>query len=75
MLHERLSMLMFSRMGIPCSREVHSTFYVNGEYIGVYLLVEYPDAAFLTRIFNESTATITISPRRLGGYPRRRLPF
>jgi uncharacterized protein (TIGR03437 family) len=55
MLHERLSMLMFSRMGIPCSREVHSTFYVNGEYIGVYLLVEYPDAAFLTRIFNEST--------------------
>jgi uncharacterized protein (TIGR03437 family) len=42
-------------MGIPCSREVHSTFYVNGEYIGVYLLVEYPDAAFLTRIFNEST--------------------
>jgi uncharacterized protein (TIGR03437 family) len=55
MLHERLSMLLFARMGIPCSREVHSTFYVNGEYIGVYVLVEYPDAAFLTRIFNEST--------------------
>jgi uncharacterized protein (TIGR03437 family) len=55
MLHERLSMLLFARMGIPCSREVHSTFYVNGEYIGVYLLVEYPDAAFLTRIFNENT--------------------
>jgi uncharacterized protein (TIGR03437 family) len=55
MLHERLSMLLFARMGIPCSREVHSTFYVNGEYIGVYLLVEYPNAAFLTRIFSEST--------------------
>ena len=55
MLHERLSMLLFARMGIPCSREVHSTFYVNGEYIGVYLLVEYPDTTFLTRIFNEST--------------------
>jgi uncharacterized protein (TIGR03437 family) len=55
MLHERLSMLLFARMGIPCSREVHSTFYVNGEYIGVYLLVEYPDTAFLTRIFNEDT--------------------
>ena len=54
LLHERLSFLLFARMGIPCSREVHSTFYVNGEYIGVYLLVEYPDAAFLTRIFNES---------------------
>jgi uncharacterized protein (TIGR03437 family) len=55
MLHERLSMLLFGRMGIPCSREVHSRFYVNGEYIGVYLLVEYPDKEFLTRIFNEST--------------------
>jgi uncharacterized protein (TIGR03437 family) len=55
MLHERLSMLLFARMGIPCSREVHSTFYVNGEYIGVYLLVEYPDTEFLTRIFNENT--------------------
>src|SRR5271157_896187 len=49
------SVLHEARMAIPCSREVHSTFYVNGEYIGVYLLVEYPDAAFLTRIFNEST--------------------
>ena len=55
LLHERLSMLLFGRMGIPCSREVHSTFYVNGEYIGVYLLVEYPDTEFLTRIFNENT--------------------
>jgi uncharacterized protein (TIGR03437 family) len=55
MLHERVTMLLFGRMGIPCSREVHSTFYVNGEYMGVYLLVEYPDTSFLTRIFNEST--------------------
>jgi uncharacterized protein (TIGR03437 family) len=55
LLHERLSMLLFGRMGIPCSREVHSRFYVNGEYIGVYLLVEYPDTEFLTRIFNENT--------------------
>ena len=55
LLHERLSMLLFGRMGIPASREVHSRFYVNGEYIGVYLLVEYPGKEFLTRIFNEST--------------------
>jgi uncharacterized protein (TIGR03437 family) len=55
LLHERLSMLLFNRMGVPASREVHSRFYVNGEYIGVYLLVEYPDTTFLTRIFNESS--------------------
>jgi uncharacterized protein (TIGR03437 family) len=55
LLHERVTFLLFGRMGIPASREVHSTFYVNGEYIGVYLLVEYPDTSFLTRIFNENT--------------------
>ncbi len=55
MLHERISMLLFNRMGIPGSRETHSRFYVNDEYIGVYLLVEYPDASLLSRIFNEST--------------------
>jgi len=55
MIHERVTFLLFGRMGIPCSREVHSTFYVNGEYMGVYLLVEYPDTSLLTRIFNEST--------------------
>uniref|UniRef100_Q01ZB4 Spore coat assembly protein-like protein n=1 Tax=Solibacter usitatus (strain Ellin6076) TaxID=234267 RepID=Q01ZB4_SOLUE len=55
MLHERISMLLFNRMGIPSSRETHTRFYVNGEYIGVYLLVEYPDAALLSRIFNETT--------------------
>jgi uncharacterized protein (TIGR03437 family) len=55
LIHERVTFLLFGRMGIPCSREVHSTFYVNGEYMGVYLLVEYPDTDFLTRIFKEST--------------------
>jgi uncharacterized protein (TIGR03437 family) len=55
LIHERVTFLLFGRMGIPCSREVHSTFYVNGEYMGVYLLVEYPDTSLLTRIFNEST--------------------
>jgi len=55
MLHERISFLLFNRMGIPSSRETHTRFYVNGEYIGVYLLVENPDASLLSRIFNEST--------------------
>ena len=55
MLHERITMLLFNRMGVPGSRETHTRFYVNGEYIGVYLLVEFPDAALTSRIFNETT--------------------
>jgi len=55
MVHERISFLLFNRMGIPASRETHTRFYVNNEYIGVYLLVEYPDTNFLQRVFNENT--------------------
>jgi spore coat protein CotH len=33
-LNERLSTLLFRRMGLPVSREAHTTFYVNNEYAG-----------------------------------------
>jgi uncharacterized protein (TIGR03437 family) len=54
MVHERVTMLLFQRMGIPAPREVSSRVYVNGEYIGLYNLVEVIDQNFLQRAFNES---------------------
>ena len=39
-LHERLSMLLFRRMGLPASREAYTTLYVNNEYVGLYTIVE-----------------------------------
>jgi hypothetical protein len=54
LVHERISMLLFQRMGVPAPREVSSRFYVNGEYIGVYLLVEFPDGNFTNRLWGES---------------------
>jgi uncharacterized protein (TIGR03437 family) len=54
MVHERVTMLLFQRMGIPAPREVSSRLYVNGEYIGLYNLVEVIDQNFLQRVFNES---------------------
>ncbi len=53
MLHERLSMLVFRRMGVPGSREAHTRLYVNDEYIGLYTIVESVDKDFLKRNFNE----------------------
>jgi len=53
-MHERLSMLLMRRMGIPASREAHARLFVNGEYYGVYNLVESVDKHFLKRVFGEN---------------------
>lgn len=53
MLKDRLSMLLFRRMGLPAPREAHTRLYVNGEYVGVYGIVESMDKRFLKRQFGE----------------------
>lgn len=52
-LHERLSMLMFRRMGLPASRQAHARLFVNNDYVGLYTLVESVDKGFLQRAYNE----------------------
>ena len=52
-LHERLSMLFLQRAGVPASREAHTALYINGEYAGLYSIVESVDRSFLRRNFNE----------------------
>src|SRR3989441_12338143 len=34
-MHERLSMLLFRRLGIPAVREAHAKLYVNNSYVGL----------------------------------------
>lgn len=51
MMHERLAESLFRRVGLVASREAHARLYVNGEYVGVYLLVEPADEHMLrTRV-------------------------
>jgi hypothetical protein len=52
-LHERLTMLLFRKMGIPAPRQAHAKFYVNNEYAGLYTLVESIDKGFLQRVYGE----------------------
>ena len=52
-LKERLSMLMFQRMGLPASRETHARLYINGQYAGLYLIVEEVHKDYLMRNFGE----------------------
>ena len=53
-IHERMSMLLFRRMGLVAPREASTRLFINGEYIGHYLLVEDITQDFLTRVFNEN---------------------
>ena len=53
-MRERMSMLLFRRMGFPASREVTARLFVNGDFAGVYTLVESVDRDFLQRVFSEN---------------------
>jgi spore coat protein CotH len=53
-LHERLSMLLFRRMGLHASREAHTRLWVNNVFWGVYTIVESVDKDFLDRTFGEN---------------------
>ncbi len=52
-LHERLSMLLFKRMGEPASRETHTKMFVNGDYAGLFTIVESVDKEFLKKNLGE----------------------
>ena len=58
MVHERLTMQMFARLGLPYEREVHAKLYVNGSYAGLFLAVEPIDEHFAWTRFDESNGYI-----------------
>ncbi len=53
MMHEILSLKLFTRLGLPASREAFVRFFVNNEYIGLYTVIESVDKAFLRRTLND----------------------
>jgi spore coat protein H len=58
MIRERVAMAFYRRLGIPAPREVHANLYVNGDYFGVYVIVEPVDAVFLQRWLNENSGAL-----------------
>ena len=56
MIRERLAMQVFARMGLPAPRQTHARVFVksDGEYAGVYGVVEVVDKNFLERNFGEN---------------------
>ena len=42
-MHERISMLLFRRIGAPAPREAHARLFVNNTYAGLFTIVESVD--------------------------------
>ena len=53
-LREPLAMKLFRRLQIAAPREAFARLYVNGEYAGLYVIVEDVDKTFLRNAFGES---------------------
>jgi spore coat protein CotH len=68
-MHERISFLLFERMGIQVPRETHARMYVNNEYMGLYTLVESLDKHFLQRVYGNDSGYLYQFDRRLGDPP------
>lgn len=53
MLKESVSMALFARLGVAAPRVAHARLYVNGEYWGLYGVIEPIDKRFLRRTLGE----------------------
>jgi spore coat protein CotH len=58
MIRERVAMAFLRRFGVPAPREVHANLYVNGQYFGVYVIVEPIDAVFVQRWLGENAGAL-----------------
>jgi len=58
MIRERVAMAFLRRFGVPAPREVHAQLYVNGQYAGLYAIVEPIDATFVQRTLGESSGAL-----------------
>jgi hypothetical protein len=64
MLNRRLANLIFARMGLPAPRVVHARLFVNGEYAGLYELVEEVEKPMMGRVVGRDAS----GQKRDGGY-------
>jgi|KBSSwiS6_1023812.scaffolds.fasta_scaffold04542_3 hypothetical protein len=70
-MHERLSMLMFRRMGEPGPREAHTKLFVNDQYAGLFTIVESVDKVFLKRSLGEDGGYLYKYDYPIDGAPYR----
>jgi spore coat protein H len=68
-MHERISMLLYQRLGVQAPREAFTALYVNNTYMGVYTIVENPDKQMTTRMFGDSDGNVYKYDYNVGDQP------
>jgi len=58
MLHEAVAFELYRKMGLHAAREAPAKLYINGEYFGLYTIVEHQDEDFLSRNLGEDTGDL-----------------
>jgi spore coat protein H len=58
LIREATAMALLSRMDIPTPREAFCRFFINGDYQGVYAIVEPIDSTFVKRVLGESSGNL-----------------
>jgi spore coat protein CotH len=57
-MHDRLGYWLFRKMGVPAPRCVHTKLYINGEYNGLFSLVEQIDEQFTEYHFSDGSGNL-----------------
>jgi len=58
MIRERVAMAFLRRFGVPASREAFARVFVNGQYAGLYAMVEAVDTAFAQRTLGDAQGAL-----------------
>jgi spore coat protein CotH len=58
MIRERVATSFLRRVGVPAPRESHARVFVNGQYAGLYAIVEAVDTTFAQRTLGDSQGTL-----------------
>ena len=58
LMHDRLGYWTFREMGVPAPRANHVRLVVNGEFVGVFLLVEEVDGRFTREAFDDGSGNL-----------------
>lgn len=57
-MRDRLGYHLFREMGVPAPRSIHARLIINGEYSGIYALVEQIDGRFTRQNFDDGTGNL-----------------
>lgn len=76
-MHDRLGYWMFAQMGVPSPRAIHARLIINGEFAGLFSLVEQIDGRFSRYNFDDGEGNVykEIWPINDDGNPRQPIEY